>query len=81
VKRIDQESSKQSRAFNATNEKDKVIQSHQVIKRRSTRLQQSNELTSSINDLSINSQEEEEEEEENLSQDQMSKFNFSILNN
>ncbi len=80
MKRIDQESSKQSRAFNATNEKDKVIQSHQVIKRRSTRLQQSNELTSSINDLSINSQ-EEEEEEENLSQDQMSKFNFSILNN
>ncbi|CAF3257477.1 unnamed protein product [Rotaria sp. Silwood2] len=62
MKRMDQESSKRSRTFSTskTTEKEKVILS----KTRTLRQQQSDELTSSINDLSINSQREESIEDE-----------------
>lgn len=59
MKRIDQESSKQSRSANNNNEKQTVIQTKTVIHRQSI---QSNDLSSSINDLSVNSQQDEEEE-------------------
>ncbi len=63
VNRIDQESSKQSRALNGNNEPDKVIESYPKRNQRSSRSQRSNELSSSVNDdLSINSQPEEADE-------------------
>ncbi len=74
MKRIDQESSKQSRALNANNETEKVVQSYPKRNQRSSRSQKSNELSSSINDLSINSQPEED-----LIQDEISKF-FILIN-
>ncbi|CAF3752025.1 unnamed protein product [Rotaria sp. Silwood1] len=62
MKRMDQESSKRSRTYstNKTTEKENVI----VLNPRTLRQQQSDELTSSINDLSINSQQEESIQDE-----------------
>ena len=68
VKRMDQESSKQSRTVKTNNENEEAIQSESVINRRPSRHLQSEELNSSINDLSSNSQQEE------LIEDQTSKF-------
>jgi len=67
---MDQESSKRSRTFSTTNisETEQVIQSQSTSVRRSSRQYQTNELTSSVADLSINSQDEEQIE------DQISKF-------
>jgi len=60
MKRMDQESSKQSRTLKTKNEKEKVIQPHSVSNRRPSRQLQSGDLSSSVNDLSTTSQPEEE---------------------
>ena len=77
MKRIDQESSKRPRTLSTTNnsETEKATQSQSVPVRRLSRQQQANELTSSITDLSINSQDEEQ------TQDQTGKFIILLLNN
>jgi hypothetical protein len=75
VKRVDQESSKQARNFNMNKEKETGLQSHSVTDRRSSRQIQSDELSSSLNDLSRNSQQEDED----LTPDQESKFLIFIL--
>ncbi|CAF3759864.1 unnamed protein product [Rotaria sordida] len=62
VKRIDQESSKRSRSFSTSKniEKENAI----VSNTRTLQQQESDELTSSVNDLSINSQQEESIQDE-----------------
>jgi hypothetical protein len=72
---MEQESSKQRRSLNINNnnEKEQVIQPEPVTHRRLSRQQQSNDLTSSTNDLSISTQQEE------LSQDRISKFLILIF--
>jgi hypothetical protein len=67
---MDQESSKRSRTCSTSNnsETEKVTQSQSATVRRLSRQHPANELTASITDLSINSQDEEP------TQDQISKF-------
>ncbi|UJR07617.1 hypothetical protein I4U23_011906 [Adineta vaga] len=74
MKRIDQESSTKTRALSISNnnETQNVTESPSLPVRRLPRQQhQANELLSSVNDLSINSQ-EDNEEEESIRQDQKS---------
>ena len=73
VKRIDQESSKRSKTSTNSNKNDeeKLIQSKPAS---TSRVHHSNELNSSINDLSIHSQEDES------IQNQTSKLFFSKIN-
>jgi hypothetical protein len=73
---MDLESSKRRRSFhiNNNNENENVIPPQSVSNRRLSRPQQSNEMTSSTNDLSINSQKEE------LTHNQIRKMITFILN-
>ncbi len=70
---MDQESSKQSRILNTNNENEKLISNESVTNRKSSRQIESDELNSSVNDLSINSQQEE------FIDDQTSKLSYFIF--
>lgn len=61
MKRLDQESSKQSRTLSEKNEKQPVIEKKTVTHRPTI---QSNDISSSLNDISVTSQNDDEEEDE-----------------